>query len=138
MSAAPDRKCLRAADWRRCAEAGMTAAQAAEALGRTIRAAWYMSSKRGIQFKGGRVATRARWAACAAAGMTKAEAAKHLGVSRTAATNAAKRYGLRFRGRYDMGLTPKQEAEYRYLTRRCQYRKIEALVAIGRADLVEA
>lgn len=84
------------------------------------------------------------WRECAAAGMTQAEAARHRGMKAPAACLAAKRQGLTFRngrsgrdGSFFARLTNVEMADYRMFTRSKRLSRQEALVALGRTDLVK-
>ena len=103
------------------------------------------------------------WYLCAQAGMTLTEAAAHLGKSRSAGCEYAKRHGFSYaKAKWNSPshvahstarlrqmqndpkrnplvlLSPKERAEYDELTKRHRYRRAEALVAVGRADLVQS
>lgn len=136
-------------DYRRCAEAGMTYAEAATHLGRDINAVRTMASLHSLSFKLCERRTDHLWRACAEAGMTAGQAAKCLGHGVAAAYRQTKINGVRFareqrrpkpvaRRNVIAELSGQQLEDYQFLTRRHQYRRDEALHAIGRADLIEA
>lgn len=139
-------------DYRRCAEAGMTMAEAAEHLGRSRNCVRVMAHRHDLKFAGDKGEIRRRWEECAAAGMTATEAAAHRGRSVKSAYAMAQVHGIRFAPHHKPEpkpkpaarpnvldiLSPAEAEDYRFLTKRYRYTRDEALVAIKRADLVEA
>jgi len=116
----------------------MTVTDAATALGISEIAAYSRARRCGVKLA--RVNhVRDDYAACAAQGMTKAETARHLGVSWRAVQGASLRHGIAFRGDKVKThlMTPQERADYR-IYRATQHTQVEALHAIGRADLVQA
>lgn len=152
MSAALD-------DWRRCAAAGMTMAEAAAHRGVSVKAAYMVRWKHGIEFRkevGRRGPSRREhpmtreWRECAEAGMTAMQAAEKLGRSQFTGRGLARRHGFRFAParpgpkpkpapKRDVlaELTAVQREDYRTF-RKHHFTRAEALVKVGRADLVEA
>lgn len=149
-------------DWRRCAAAGMTMAEAAAHRGVSVKAAYMARWKHKIEFRKdpprrrGKSAvehpmTRA-WRECAEVGMTAMQAAEKLGRSQFTGRGLARRHGFRFapaklgprpkpkpKPKRDVlaELTAAQREDYRTF-RKHKFSRAEALSKVGRADLVEA
>lgn len=132
----------READYRACAERGLTMAEAARSL-RVSRACISWAAKQyGIEFRG--VYKVSAYAGAADRGLTRSETAREMGVSVQAVSMAANRHGLTFArkppkdrrpGGIFASMTPSERADYRTY-RENKFTRAEALASIGRADLI--